>query len=343
MKVVHVISGLNAGGAEHFVLELCRHSLSHKEVDMSVISLSAATTINNNFTQTGIRLTTMSRSLSRMGKAFSALRTALNEKPNIIHAHMFHACVIACFAKIFRPELKVIFTLHNNHVAEWYRRIILFSTRFMRKADIIFPHLAVKWYQKQNAVTIANGVDISRFVHLHSIKPPLFTCCFVGRLSEEKNPLFLVELAKKLAANHQFRIRVAGDGPLKDQLVAAVANENLAEYFSIEGYVENIPALLAECHCLLLPSKWEGMPLVALEAGAAGLPVIATPVGNLATLLNESNGYVRDLSSFHETLENIMNHYGDALIIARNFMHKVHEDYSMQKCYERHLQLYWQK
>jgi glycosyltransferase involved in cell wall biosynthesis len=136
---------------------------------------------------------------------------------------------------------------------------------------------------------------------------------------------------------------MAGDGPLKDELIAAVAHEKLTAYFNIEGYVQDIPALLGASHCLLIPSKREGMPLVALEAGAAGVPIIATPVGNLTTLMKESKGYVRELHSFHDTLVKIMNHYGDALIIARNFMHTVYEEYSIEKCYERHLQVYWQK
>ena len=343
MKVVHVISGLNAGGAEHFVFELCKYALSRNDADMSVLSLSAASTINEHFNKAGIRLLNAHPSSSRKTKAASAFSTLIKAKAHVIHAHMFHACFIACCVKLFRPKTKIVFTLHNNFVSQWHRRIILYFTRFLRSADIVFPGLAVKWYQKKKSVVIPNGINIDRFLHLNTDKPPLFTCCYIGRLSDEKNPLFLIDLAKALVADHNFLIRVAGEGPLKEDLIESIQEEKLSEHFTVEGYVEDVAALLAESHCLLLPSLWEGMPLVVLEAGAAGVPIIATPIGNITSLLNESNGFVRELDNFPQAVEQVMNNYGDALIKARAFMHTVHKEYNLANCYERHLHVYRQK
>jgi len=344
MKVLHVISGLRGGGAEHFVLELCRESLNDKEADFSVLSLSAADEISYKFRNAGIRVISASSSqrTKRGIKAFRAFRILLKQRQTVLHAHMFHACIIACFAKLLRPSNRIIFTLHNNHIPQLHRRLLLFLTRPLRKTDIIFPYMKRKWFQKSNAVTISNGIDVSRFNCLHIDKPPLFTCAFIGRLSEEKNPLSLVELAKSLLPEHNFIFRVAGEGPQKKLLELAIKEERVEDHFIVHGYVEDIPALLAESHCLLIPSAWEGMPLVLLEAGAAGIPVIATPVGNIPSILNNGNGYVGGFETFRSMITEVMDNYGDALIKARRLMHEVSDRYNIRQIYRDYRKVYLQ-
>src|SRR5689334_9267591 len=187
---------------------------------MSVLTLSGADDISYKFREAGIEVltTSVANKNSRGLNAFKGFRKLLGYSGNVIHAHMFHACVIACCAKMFRPSLRVVFTLHNNYVPQLHRRILLYLLRPLRNADVVFPGMNRKWYQKTKPVTIANGIDVSRFMHLHIDKPPLFTCAFVGRLSAEKNPLFLIELAKSLLPEHNFIFRVAGEGPQKKQL-----------------------------------------------------------------------------------------------------------------------------
>lgn len=344
MKVLHVISGLSGGGAEHFVLELCKQSLKDKDAEMHVLSLSAADEISYKFREEGITVkSTSSKKKNKRGiNAFKGFGILLKHPEYIVHAHMFHACMIACFAKMLRPSIKIIFTLHNNYVPQLHRKLFMFITRPLRKTDIIFPGMQLKWYQKNNAVTVPNGVDAARFNHMHAEKPPLFICAFIGRLSEEKNPLFLVDLAKSLLTDHNFLIRVAGDGPLRSELVKRIAEEKLNDYFIIQGYVEDVPQLLAGSHCLLIPSLWEGMPLVLLEAGAAGIPVISTPVGNIPSILNNNNGFVGNTDNFMKMVEAVMDNYGDALIKARRLKQQVNENYNIGNTYRQHLQLYLQ-
>ena len=341
MKVLHVISGLRGGGAEHFVLSLCMQSAKDKDIAMSVLTLSAADEISHKFHESGIDLiSTSSQKNSKGVNAFKGFRILLKHPDTIFHAHMFHACMIACFAKLLRPSSKIIFTLHNNHISQLHRQLLLFVTRPLRNIDIIFPGMTRKWFQKSEPVVIANGIEISRFNHAHGGKPPLFTCAFVGRLSEEKNPLFLVELAKSLLPEHNFLFRVAGEGPQRRQLEEAVVREKLQGHFNIHGHVDDVSSLLAESHCLLIPSHWEGMPLVLLEAGAAGIPIIATPVGNIPSILNQNNGYIGDVKAFRAMIIDVMDNYGVALIKARRLMHEVAERYSIANIYRQHREIY---
>src|SRR5688572_15810885 len=344
MKVLHVISGLRGGGAEHFVLELCKQSLKNKDAEMHVLSLSAADEISYKFREAGIEVRSTSyKTKNKRGiNAFRGFGILLKNPGCVVHAHMYHACVVACFAKMLRPSLKIIFTLHNNHVPQLHRKLFMFFTKPLRRTDTIFPGMQLKWYQKSNAVTVPNGIDTARFNHLHAGKPPLFICTFIGRLSDEKNPLFLVDLAKSLLPEHNFMIRVAGDGPLKNVLIKKIADNKLDDHFIIHGHVEDVALLLAESHCLLIPSLWEGMPLVLLEAGAAGVPVIATPVGNIPTLLNYNNGFIGDTGNFRKMVMEVMDNYGEALIKARKLKQQVNENYNIANTYRLYRQLYLQ-
>ncbi|HUQ67149.1 MAG TPA: glycosyltransferase family 4 protein [Flavitalea sp.] len=344
MKVVHIISGLRGGGAEHAVLELCRRSLHDKDVDMSVVSLSAADDISFKFRQAGIIVSSASsdKSSKRAINAFKGFTMLLKHPSNIFHAHMFHACIVACFVKFFRPRVKIIFTLHNNHVPQLHRQLLMFIFRPLRRADIIFPGMRVKWFQKKHTIMIPNAVDTTAFLHLQETKPAIFTCAFIGRLSQEKNPLFLVELAMSLLPEHNFIIRVAGDGPLKNELIRRVAHHDLHKHFIIHGHVHDTSLMLSQCHCLLIPSLWEGMPLVMLEAGASGIPVIATAVGNIPSILNNNNAFVGDISNFNKLVIDVMENYGNALLKARQLMKIVIEEYDIEQSYARHMKVYWQ-
>jgi glycosyltransferase involved in cell wall biosynthesis len=328
MKVLHVISGLRGGGAEHFVLELCMASGTDEHVDMSVLTLSAKDEISYKFTEAGIGLHAVSSGNKRGTKAFKGFLSLLKYRRTVFHAHMFHACMVACFAKLFKPSNTVVFTLHNDHVPQLHRRLMLFFSRPFRKADIIFPGMKRKWYQTKNAATIPNGINLDRF-HVISDKPPVFTAAFVGRLEEEKNPLFLVDLARSLIPQHNFMIRVAGDGPLKAELEERIKEENLQSHFIIHGHVDDVPKLLSESHCVLMPSLWEGMPLVMLETAAAGIPVIATPSGNVPVLISDTEGYVGPLAKFAEMLQEVMDNYGEALIKARRLTKKINSEFGI--------------
>ncbi len=112
------------------------------------------------------------------------------------------------------------------------------------------------------------------------------TILSVGRLDPEKNPLLAAEILADLAAGEQSRWRlvVCGDGPLRDALQRRLEELGVAARADLRGYVpyeDGMRNLYRQSHFLLLTSWTEGLPQVALEAFAAGLPIVATKVGGL--------------------------------------------------------------
>jgi len=106
------------------------------------------------------------------------------------------------------------------------------------------------------------------------------------------------------------------------------------------GNVQNIPQLMNQADLLVLPSVWEGMPIVALEAAASGLPVLATPVGNLPELLAEERGFLSELQNFPNMIEFIMEHPQEAIFRAGKFYQYAKSKFSLETMLEMHLQFY---
>ena len=101
----------------------------------------------------------------------------------------------------------------------------------------------------------------------------------VGRLVEQKGFDLLLRAAPRIVAEQPDSVLAwIGVGPLEDQLRAAVGALGLEGRVRFLGRRRDVPALLAASDVLVLPSRFEGLPLAALEAMAAGLPVVGTRV-----------------------------------------------------------------
>lgn len=115
---------------------------------------------------------------------------------------------------------------------------------------------------------------------------PRLVC--VGRLSSEKGQLILLEAAKRLlACGVALELVLAGDGPLRGQIEEWIARHRLEARVRVTGWVgsERVRQEIEAARALVLPSFAEGLPVVLMEAMAAGRPVIATAVGGVAELV----------------------------------------------------------
>lgn len=165
-------------------------------------------------------------------------------------------------------------------------------------------HLASGTIAPNQMVAIPNGIDLSRFdaiapedattvraaLGIDRAAPLIGT---IARLEEQKGHYFLLQAARQVL--EQFpdaRFVMVGDGSLRDRL----QNELTPELGLQESVIwirerNDIPALMAACDMIVLPSLFEGLPLTALEAMAAGRPFVGTTCcGTAETVIDERTG-----------------------------------------------------
>ncbi len=117
---------------------------------------------------------------------------------------------------------------------------------------------------------------------------------FVGRLSPEKGPDLFVrvaELARRAVPDAHFVL--IGDGPMRDELIVRIDEENLRSRVHLAGLRDDLPQVYGELDLLVSTSRSEAMPLALMEAMACGVPIVATRVGGVPDLVvHESTGFL---------------------------------------------------
>ena len=123
------------------------------------------------------------------------------------------------------------------------------------------------------------ALDLTRF----GLDPARPTAAVIGLLYEGKGQDLALEALGE-AGCESLQLLIVGPGP-QDRLAAAARERGLADRVRFTGARDDVPSILAALDLLLLPSRWEGMPYIVLEAMAAGLPVVATPVDGARDLV----------------------------------------------------------
>ena len=135
---------------------------------------------------------------------------------------------------------------------------------------------------------VPNGIGMERFPARPAIVRPVTTIVTVANLRKEKAHEVLLAAAARLTPRHpHLRFVIAGDGPRAAELRSLAARLGVDRQVTFLGHCEDVPALLADADVFVLPSRSEAFPNGAIEAMAAGLPVVASRVGGLLDLVDE--------------------------------------------------------
>ena len=166
-----------------------------------------------------------------------------------------------------------------------------------------------------------------------------FTFIVIGRLESMKNHTFLLNEISKLG-DYDFKLLIVGSGILESELKAQTSNLKLQEKVEFLGARDDVPALLSQSDCLLLPSLWEAFPLVLLEAASSKIPLITTPVGSIGSFINDENGYIVELNGFRNAMINVMSDYDKAKIKSERLYKNVKSNYQIKTIVREYENLY---
>lgn len=163
-------------------------------------------------------------------------------------------------------------------------RVVAVATSVARAAAAVAPDIGPR------LTVIPNGVDPSRFSGSISFAHPRPYVLAVARLSREKGIDLLLDAFARLEAAHAgVDLLIAGDGPERTALLDQRARLRLTERVHLLGNVgpDGIPPLYRGALLVALPSRWEGLPLVALEAMASARAVVATEVDGVPDAVHD--------------------------------------------------------
>jgi len=192
------------------------------------------------------------------------------------------------------PGLPVAFSLQSDHLKiggirgraiDWMTRRALAVTVNSRAG---YDFLVKRMGLPADRVTLVPnwlGVDI-RPRDGAAPNPPVVA--MLGRLVEMKRADLLIDaLSLMRDRGSDARLEIVGDGPARPALEAQVAAAGLADRVTFAGMQMDVTSTLARARCVVIPSEFEGLPNTAVEALAAGLPIVARPVGDLPDLVRE--------------------------------------------------------
>ena len=185
-----------------------------------------------------------------------------------------------------RPRLRVVDMLFNTqgHVKNNRKYAAFIDLHFCENVDVR-DWLLANGQDGASVMLVESGVDVP--VQTSSDRPEgrSLRVGFSGRLAEEKAPLAFVELARAIP-DAGLEFVMTGAGPLESQVRRTIARLRDSR-MAFLGVVDDIGAHIASLDVLVLPSIFDGRPVVVLEALARGVPVIASRVGGLPELVRD--------------------------------------------------------
>ncbi len=191
---------------------------------------------------------------------------------------------------------------------------------------------------------IRNGIDIAETVQeaAEAVFPVAFNSIldksrkvvWVGRMSEEKQPLEVIKLAKKMP-NYYFII--VGDGDMYSQVVGEAENvKNVIFLGQLENNVSR--KIIANSDILIMTSRYEGVPIVILEAMALSKPVVSTDVGAISEMVQPNiNGYLVGLIDMPAYIEKA---YNNKIELGKNGLEVVEAKFNKSLMQEEYLKLF---
>lgn len=322
IKVLHLITDLGKGGAERFLIDLCKQMLTRRDVKFKIAVLYDNNLYKSDTEALPIEILNYSTfEILRVNKCEKFTELLDSFRPDIIHAHRFLGEFITsydlrgCVSYVchghdnmiqFRPltwsdlfkKQRLLHVFEKGYLI--FRKYLTYKTHFISNSPHTdsFYKKVLPLFTKTSVNMIPYGFDYEKFYNPEPKKLPKeseeLIIINIGSFQTKKNQVFILEIAKELLTlKVKFRIHLLGDGENKKLVEEKVQQYGLQKNVFLHGNVDNVEDWLKWSHIYIHTAVYEPFGLVFLEAMASGLPCIALDgKGNKILVENGRNGFL---------------------------------------------------
>jgi glycosyltransferase EpsF len=306
-RILHVISSLSAGGIESLVVSL------YENIDRDKFQFDLAVFNPNNqihrtkleeleanihfIANAGSKTSILSKIIWRIAALYNFGKLISKNHYDVLHCHNYsNYGPYVLLAALKGIPIRIVHShtgggLKDSYIHKFQRKVIkLINFNRFVTTKIGCSNTASKWLfgtnTSGNAVMkiIYNGIDMDKFAsaslkekqhirHLYEMEDGVHFV-HVARFTEAKNELFLVELFYEMTkSKNNLYLNFIGYGPFEEKIKILVNTFKINNRVRFFGLDSDIPQLMVAMDYFLLPSLWEGFPITALEAQAAGIPI----------------------------------------------------------------------
>jgi glycosyltransferase EpsF len=346
LKVLHVITTLGRGGIERWLLSMLQQ-IERADCAMDFCckgdSVGALAPLAR---ESGASVYLQPLKVTQVGFIDGLRRLVSSEGYNVVHNHL----QVYSWLPVYVSQDLGVPVITSFHCTEFPAETWLLRRPVVRQLRDVYAHVSVKYALRHT--TVATGcsegvVDVVRekyggnkwrVLYYGIDLPPLPTrqerrefresfgwkadtpiLVHVGRFAEQKNHFGLLRVFQLVRQRFpNVKLLLVGEGSLRPDVEAAVRERQLSQSVKFLGLRDDVPAVVSRCDVFLFPSWFEGFGLAALEANAAGRPVVASDVAGTREAIEDGvTGLLRDPHDSEEMAEAVASLLADPVLANR--------------------------
>jgi glycosyltransferase involved in cell wall biosynthesis len=357
-RIAFCITDLDAGGAERALVQIVTR-LNRRRFEPFVFCLSGEGELSHVLRDAGVAVVCLgAQKRHGLSVVWQLSRRLAKLKPALLQTFLYHANIVG---RVAGKAARIPVIVSGIRVAEkrsgfrlWLDRATgwMVARHVCVSEDVAAFSAARGRLPVSKICVIPNGIDAAKVAEAAPADLTQFgipagsrTLLFVGRLDPQKGPFVLMAAVRELCPRHaDLQALIVGDGPLRNTLQAWVAKENLASRVHFAGRRNDVPSLLRAADLFVLPSLWEGLPNVVLEAMAAGTPIVASRVEGISDLLvDDRTGLIvppNSAGDLAEAIDRLLADQEHARKMGYSAQHFVRERFTWDHVIAQYEQLY---
>jgi glycosyltransferase involved in cell wall biosynthesis len=322
LRILHVVPDMGVGGLPRVVETLCR-TTDPERFDVGVLTMNFEGELAESLASDGYRAGGLARTSD--GPDYGAWRRVAHvlhrESVDVVHTHNTQAFIHGGIGKFFSRVPTLVHTDHARNFPDSfkyhvYERVLSsLAYRVVGVSEHTTENLArYERIPRRKLRTIPNGIEsrlfdapVNRSTVRLSLGVPLDAELLVlgARLEPQKAIHRLIEAVAALSpARPRLHAVIAGIGSLRGALEREAEERGVRDRVHFVGVRLDMPAVLAAADLFVLPSDWEGLPMVILEALGARCPIVATAVGGVPSAVRDGDtGWLVPAGEVHRLAE----------------------------------------